>query len=139
MGKPNQDIPLAPLQPIPAVEEPFSRIIIDCVGPLTRTKSRNQYMLTMMCTAMRFPEAILLRAISSRKLVGAMINFFPNVGLSKSIQTGQGSNFRHMDRQLGIQHVKSRAYQLQSQRVLERFHATLKNMLRAYCLEHSAE
>ena len=34
VGKPNQKIPKAHLQPIPAFEEPFSRIIIDCVGPL---------------------------------------------------------------------------------------------------------
>ena len=30
VGKPNQTIPKAPLQPIPAFDEPFSRIIIDC-------------------------------------------------------------------------------------------------------------
>ena len=39
VGKPNQTIPKAHLQPIPAFDEPFSRIIIDCVGPLPKTKS----------------------------------------------------------------------------------------------------
>ena len=34
VGKPNQNIPPAPLQPIPAVEETFSRVIVDCVKPL---------------------------------------------------------------------------------------------------------
>ena len=29
-GKPNQSPPKGPLQPIPAFDEPFSRIIIDC-------------------------------------------------------------------------------------------------------------
>lgn len=43
VGKPNQKIPPAPLHPIPAVGEPFERILIDCVGPLPRTKSGNQY------------------------------------------------------------------------------------------------
>jgi hypothetical protein len=38
VGKPNQVIPKAPLKPIPAFEEPFSRIMIDCVGPLPKTK-----------------------------------------------------------------------------------------------------
>ena len=33
VGIPNQTIPKASLQPIPALDEPFSRIIIDCVGP----------------------------------------------------------------------------------------------------------
>ena len=43
VGKPNQVIPKAGLQPIPAFDEPFSRIIIDCVGPLSKTKSGNEY------------------------------------------------------------------------------------------------
>ena len=34
VGKLNQTIPKAHLQPIPAIDEPFSRILIDCVGPL---------------------------------------------------------------------------------------------------------
>ena len=41
-GKPNQNIPQAPLHPIPAFDEPFSHIIIDCVGPLPKTKSQNE-------------------------------------------------------------------------------------------------
>jgi hypothetical protein len=39
VGTPNQKIPQAPLCPIPAFDEPFSRILIDCVGPLPKTKS----------------------------------------------------------------------------------------------------
>ena len=33
VGKPNQTIPKAQLQPIPTFDEPFSRILIGCVGP----------------------------------------------------------------------------------------------------------
>ena len=60
VGKPNQKIPKANLKPIPAFEEPFSRIIVDCVGPLPKTKSGNQYLLTIMCASTRFSEAILV-------------------------------------------------------------------------------
>ena len=56
VGKPNQTIPKAPLKPIPAFEEPFSRIMIDCVRPLPKTKRGNQYLLTIMCVSTRFPE-----------------------------------------------------------------------------------
>ena len=61
VGKPNQAIPKAPLQPVPAFEEPFSRIITDCVGSLPKTRSGNQYLLTIICASTRFPEAIPLR------------------------------------------------------------------------------
>ena len=39
VGKPNGKPPIAPLKPIPVMEEPFSRIIVDCVGPLPKTSS----------------------------------------------------------------------------------------------------
>ena len=41
IGKPNQYNQVAPLIPIPAMAEPFSRVIADCVGPLPKTKSGN--------------------------------------------------------------------------------------------------
>ena len=75
VGKPNQTIPKAQLQPIPAFDEPFSRILIDCVGPLPRTKSGNEYLLTIMCTSTHFPEAIPLRNIKTKSIVRAFINF----------------------------------------------------------------
>lgn len=45
-GKSHQKIPLAPLYPIPVLSEPFERLIIDCVGPLPKSKTGYQYILT---------------------------------------------------------------------------------------------
>ena len=42
VGKPNEKIAVAPLKPIPAFVGPFSKVIIDCLGPLQKTKSNNQ-------------------------------------------------------------------------------------------------
>ncbi|XP_071845114.1 uncharacterized protein [Apostichopus japonicus] len=141
VGKPNQTIPPAPLKPIPAFEEPFSRVIIDCVGPLPKTKSGNQYMLTIMCASTRFPEAIPVRDIKAKTVCKVLIKFFTLVGLPKSVQSDQGSNF--MSRvfqqamyQLNIRQVTSSAYHPQSQGALERFHQTLKSMIRTYCFEN---
>ncbi|PFX17690.1 Transposon Ty3-G Gag-Pol polyprotein [Stylophora pistillata] len=76
VGKPNQTIPKAPLLPIPAIKEPFSHIIVDCVGPLPKTKSGNQYLLTIMCASTSFPEAIPLRNIKTKTIVKALTKFF---------------------------------------------------------------
>ena len=84
-GKPNQKVPPAPLQPIPAFEEPFSRILIDCVGPLPKTKSGNCYLLTVMCTSTRFPEAIPLRNTKVKTIVNVLAKFFAFVGDRKSV------------------------------------------------------
>ncbi|XP_046719164.1 uncharacterized protein K02A2.6-like [Silurus meridionalis] len=68
-GKPNQVIPSAPLVPIPAIGEPFEHVVVDCVGPLPKTKSGNQYLLTIMCIATRFAEAIPLRKITAPVII----------------------------------------------------------------------
>ena len=140
VGKPNQTIPKAHLQPIPAFDEPFSRIIIDCVGPLPKTKSGCQYLLTIMCASTRFPEAIPLRNIKTKTIVKALVKFFTFVGLPRSVQSDQGSNFmsgifQQVMYELGIKQYKSSAYHPESQGALERFHQTLKNMIRSYCFD----
>ena len=76
VGKPNQVISKAGLQPIPASDEPFSRIIIDCVSPLPKTKSGDEYLLTIMCASTRFPEAIPLRNIKTKTIVKVLVKFF---------------------------------------------------------------
>ena len=144
VGKPNQTIRRAALKPIPAFDEPFTKVIIDCVGPLPRTKAGNQYLLTIMCASTRFPEAIPLRNIKSRTVVNALTKFFTNFGLPQSVQSDQGSNFtsqvfKQVMQELGIRHHTSTAYHPESQGALERFHQTLKSMIRTYCLSNEKE
>ena len=80
-GKPNQVIPKAPLIPIPAFEEPFTRVLIDCVGPLPKTKKGNQYLLTIMDVATRYPEGIPLRDIKAKTVLDALLSSLPSMGL----------------------------------------------------------
>lgn len=138
VGKPNQSIPLAPLIPIPAIGEPFEHVMVDCVGPLPKTKSGNQFLLTIMCVNTRFPEAIPLRKITAPVVSKALVKFFSTFGLPKVVQTDQGTNFlsklfKQVLESLAISHRVSSAYHPQSQGALERFHQTLKSMLRKYC------
>ena len=114
--------------------------MIDCVGPLPKTKSGNQYLLTIMCVSTRFPEAIPLKNIKAKTIVQALTKFFTLVGLPKSLQSDQGSNFmsglfQQVMYELGIKQFRSSAYHPESQGALERFHQTLKNMIRMYCQE----
>ena len=139
VGKPNQTLPKA-LYSIPVFEEPFSRVIIDCVGSLPKTKSGNQYLLTVMCASTRFPEVISLRNISAKTNNKALIKFFTFVGLLKFFQSDQSSNsisglFQQVMDELGIKQYRSSANHSESQGALERFHQTLKNMIRSYCFD----
>ncbi|PIK60059.1 hypothetical protein BSL78_03057 [Apostichopus japonicus] len=140
VGKPNQTIPKAPLKPIPAFEEPFSRVIVDCVGPLPKTRSGHEYLLTIMCASTRFPEAIPLRNIKAKTISTALLKFFTTFGLPKSVQSDQGSNFmsnlfQQVLYELNIHQIASSAYHPESQGALERFHQTLKSMIKTYCFD----
>ena len=82
-------MPKAQLQPIPAFDEPFSGILVDCVGPLPRTGSGSGCLLTIMCTSTRFPEAIPLGNIKTKSIVGALIKFLLDVRNRFGLVRGQ--------------------------------------------------
>ena len=92
-----------------------------------------------MCST-RFPEAIPLRNIKTKTIVRALVKFFTFVGLPKSVQSDQGSNFmsgifQQVMHKLGIKQYRSSAYHPESQGALEGFHHTLTNMIRSYCFD----
>ncbi|XP_068240240.1 uncharacterized protein [Palaemon carinicauda] len=142
IGKPNQSIPPAPLIPIPVLEEPFEKILIDCVGPLPSTCKGNKSILTIMCRSTRFPIAIPLKNISAKNIATNLIHTFSNFGIPKVLQSDQGTNFtsdlfREVLKELNVLTVNCSVYHPESQGALERFHQTLKSMLKCYCLECS--
>lgn len=90
--------------------EPFERLIIDCVGPLPKSKTGYQYILTVMCCATLYAEAIPLRSIKAPLIVKELVKFCTTFGLPRAIQTDQGSNFTskvfaHTLAELGVTHV----------------------------------
>ena len=93
-----------------------------------------------MCASARFPEAFPLRNIKTKTIVKALVKFFTFTGLPRSVQSDQGSHFmsgifQQVMCELGIKQYKSSAYHPESQGALERFHQTLKNMIRSYCFD----
>ena len=128
----------------PCDGEPFERLIIDCVGPLPKSKSGHQSLLTLMCATTRYPEAIPLRSLKAKVVVKELMKFCTTFGLPKGIQTDQGTNFMskvfsQVLEVLAVKHNVSSACHPESQGALERFHQTLKTMMRAYCLETGKE
>lgn len=73
--------------------EPFEHVIVDGVGPLPKTRAGNQYLLTIMCVASCFPEAIPLRKIMVAVITRALVKFFSVFGLPRIVQTDRGTNF----------------------------------------------
>uniref|UniRef100_A0A8C6MDF9 Integrase catalytic domain-containing protein n=1 Tax=Nothobranchius furzeri TaxID=105023 RepID=A0A8C6MDF9_NOTFU len=95
-------------------------------------------LLTIMCSATRFPEAIPLTSITTKNVIKALTGFFSVFGLPKVIQSDQGTNFTsrifsQVAKTLNIKHETSSSYHPESQGVIERWHQTLKTMLRKHC------
>ena len=53
----------APLIPLPIITQHFSRMAMDIVGPLPRTRHGNRYALVVCNYATQYPEAVALRSI----------------------------------------------------------------------------
>ena len=97
-----------------------------------------------MCSTTRFREAIPLRNIKARTVANALVNFFTLFGQPKEVQSDQDSNFmsdisQQVMHELGTRQIKSSAYHRESQGALERFHASLKTMIRAYVEQHEKD
>jgi len=129
--------PKAPLQNLPLVSEPFKRLIIDIVGPLPEcTDTGNRFILTVLDACTHYPEAIPLKRHTAKDVANALVSVWSRFGLCEEIQSDQGSDFMSELMQVfltefHISQIKSSIVHPQSQGAVERFHATLKNMLRA--------
>ncbi|KAI2661959.1 Retrovirus-related Pol polyprotein from transposon 17.6 [Labeo rohita] len=144
VGKPNQVVRPVPLCPIPVMGEPFERLILDCVGPLPKSREGYQYILSFMCAATRFSEAVPLRNLKAKTVVKELIKFCSLFGLPRVIQTDRGTNFtsklfKQVLHNLTVTHVTSSAFHPQSQGALERFHQTLKTTIKTHCLESGGD
>ena len=139
-GKPNEKIPVAPLVPITVPSTPFSKIIIDCVGPLPKTSKRNEYLLTILCPTTRFPLAIPIKNIAAKTIIQELTKIFTLFGFPRELQCDQGTNFtshlfQNTLKQFNINGVYASAYHPQTNGALERIHQTIKSLLRKYINE----
>ncbi|GFU02277.1 retrovirus-related Pol polyprotein from transposon 297 [Trichonephila clavipes] len=113
------------------------------VGPLPTTPIGNKYLLTVMCMSSKYPDAVPMPDIASTTVVEALFQIFSRMGFPKEIQTDQGTSFTSIltpvfFENFGINVVRSSVYHPQSNPV-ERFHRTLKRILRVICIESSPE
>uniref|UniRef100_A0AAR2LSD6 Gypsy retrotransposon integrase-like protein 1 n=1 Tax=Pygocentrus nattereri TaxID=42514 RepID=A0AAR2LSD6_PYGNA len=134
----------APLINLPIVDEPFTRIAMDIVGPLPRSRSGNRYILTLCDYATRYPEAFALRNVKTRQVVNALIQLISRVGIPREILTDQGTNFTSKQLKdvfslLGIKGLKTTPYHPQTDGLVERFNKTLKVMLRRFVNETGSD
>ena len=125
----------APMVSLPIMGEPFERIAMDVVGPLTKTKRGNWYILVVCDYATRYPEAIPLKKFTAPVVAEHLVELMSRHGIPREILTDQGTNFtaallQELYKMLGVKAIKTTPYHPQTDGLVERFNQTLKQMLR---------
>ena len=83
-----------PLGRLPLINTPFKHVAVDIVGPIEpRSNNRSRYILTMMYYATRYPEAITLLCIETKRVAEALVEMFSSVGIPDEMLTDCGSQF----------------------------------------------
>ena len=75
----------APLNPLPVIKEPFTRIAMDVFWPLNRTKAGNKYILVLMDYATKWPEAFALRNVTTETIVNCLIEVTARIGVPQEL------------------------------------------------------
>ena len=114
--------------------EPFEVMGIDIVGPMPKGKGGHQYLLTTICMASKWPEAVPLRNVTAKTVAQNLVDIFSRTGIPLEIVTDQGPQFmsKVMDQlcvSLQIHKIPTTPYHPEGNGVVERMHGTLGAML----------
>ena len=120
---------------MPVISTPFSRVAIDIVGPLVKSKRNNRFILVAIDMATRYPDAIPLRTIDADRVAEALIEIFSRTGLPSELLHDQGTNFmsKVMARFNDLMHIKrvnTTPYHPQTNGLCENFNRTLVSMIK---------
>jgi len=129
----------APLINLPVIGDIFSRIAIDIVGPLKPCASGSRFILTVIDFASHYPLAFALKNHTAMEVVRCLIEVFTQYGFPDELLSDCGTEFLSELTQIFLLEIqvwqmKTSPYHPQTNGCLERFHRTLKGMLKG-CLE----
>ena len=73
--------------------EPFEVMAFDIVGPMPKGKGGSRFLLTAICMASRWPEALPLKSITAKSVALGMVEIFSRTGILLQLLTDQGAQF----------------------------------------------
>ena len=124
---------------VPMVErkvmaEPFESMAVDIVGPFTPGKGGYKYLLTCICMASKWPEALPLKSVTANAVALGLIEIFSRTGIPLELLSDQGAQFigkvvSQLCKNLNIQKMKTTPYHPETNGIVERLHGTLGAML----------
>ena len=130
-----------PLGEMPLMEEPFKRVAVDLVGPISPVSEKgNRYILTVVDFATRYPEAVTLHKIETERVAEALLEVFSRVGFPKEMLSDRGTQFtsdmmKEVSRLVSTKQLFTTPYNPRCNGLCERINGVLKSMLRKICQE----
>jgi hypothetical protein len=124
---------------------PFSELVVDTLGPLTRTKKGNSYIIVFIDRLTRWPEAFPTRRNTALAVAKLIVNdIIPRYGAPRTLLSDQGSNYlsklcRAVYKVMNINKLQTSAYYPQCNGLVERFNHTLANMLSMFAGERQTD
>ena len=129
-------VPPVPLAQVPLIGTPLQRVAIDLVGPFSPvSEGGHRYILTLIDIATRYPEAVPLKEITSISIAEALLGIFSRLGFPQEILSDRGTQFvselmKEFHKLCGCKGVRTSPYHPQANGHVERFHSTLKQMMK---------
>ena len=122
----------------PTPQKAFDIVLIDTVGPLTKSVNGNEYAVTIICDLTKYLVSIPIPNKYSKEVARAIFeNFILIYGPMKQILTDMGSEYvnqvlKEILKLCEIEHKTSTAYHHQTLGTVERVHRTFNEYLRQY-------
>jgi hypothetical protein len=73
------------------MEDPLATWGMDIVGPLEPSKGGHRYLLVAVESSSKYPEALPLRSIKTKAVIGKLVKFHARYGIPRIIKTDRGS------------------------------------------------
>ena len=128
-------------RPVNIASGPFQHIGVDVVGPFPTTQGGNIYVLTVVDHFTRWAEAIPMPDQTTKGIAKLIVqHIICRHGLFETMTSDNGSVFvselaTYIYKELGIKRIRTTPYHPESNGIPERFHDTMKNMLKIWCNE----
>ena len=83
-----------PIGEMPLTEEPFSKVAVDLIGPLSPLSDKgNRYVLHIVDHASRYPEVVPLDKVEIEHVAEALVDVFCRVGFPKEVLSDREPQF----------------------------------------------
>jgi len=138
---PRGSVTKVPLGRMPVMEEPFQRVAVDLIGPISPVSDKgNRYILTVVDYATRYPEAVALPKIETERVAEALLEVFCRVGFPKEILSDRGTQFTsslmgEVCRLVSVKQLFTTPYNPKCNGLCDRINGVIKNMLKKTCQE----